>query len=199
VPGQGFPLAHEFMAVALRQMLRIVMTLFPVATLVLFLAAPFGLRPWRVPPDVWAFVTLMFLVGPVLVVNLGLKDHWGRARPDAVTQFGGEALFTPALRIADQCAANCSFVSGEGAGATALGVAMVVLAPWVLAPLPLRRRRRALALALCLPVLAIVLRVAMGRHFLSDSVFAILIVLAIAAILHPLVVAPAPQPPGPHR
>ena len=52
-----------------------------------------------------------------LLVNALLKDHWGRARPNETTLFGGDGAFSGPFVIAGQCARNCSFVSGEGAGA----------------------------------------------------------------------------------
>ena len=50
------------------------------------------------------------LLGPGWVVNEALKNHWGRARPEQVSDFGGAQRFTPALQPADQCVKNCSFV-----------------------------------------------------------------------------------------
>ena len=59
-------------------------------------------------------------LGPGLVVNGILKEHWGRARPRDVTQFGGDRRFTPALVIADQCERNCSFSAGHPSAGFAL-------------------------------------------------------------------------------
>lgn len=196
--GQGFWLGHSVVVETVRSLLRIAMTAMPFLTLGALVATLFGRRPWGVPPRLWGYITLLFLIGPLLIVNVGLKDHWGRARPETVAAFGGTAHFTPALRIADQCDRNCSFVSGEGSGATAAGIAMILLAPYALAGMAPRRRKRILRLALLAPALAIVLRVAMGRHFLSDTVFGVLVVLAVAAALRPMIVARAPQSGNPH-
>ena len=54
----------------------------------------------------WAYVALCAAVGPGLVANLGFKDHWGRARPVHVTEFGGTKQFTPPLVRTDQCEAQ---------------------------------------------------------------------------------------------
>lgn len=196
-PGQGFWISDILAVRIVRQILRIAMTLMPVVTLVLWILSLLGYRPWRVPPRLWGFITLLFVIGPLLIVNVGLKDHWGRARPADVTQFGGPLSFTPALRISDQCESNCSFVSGEGAGATAAAISMILLAPYALPGMARRKRQRILRLALIAPAVAIFLRVAMGRHFLSDTVFAILIVLAIAEILSPLAVSAETHPEKP--
>src|SRR5690606_18059807 len=126
------------------------------------------------------FIFLLYLLGPILLVNGVLKTYWGRARPVDVAEFGGAATFTPPWLPADQCVANCSFVSGEGSAATALLLAFVVLAPdaWRLFP------RRAFALyalaGLVLPATGLALRIMTGRHFLSDTIFAVLLVLSLA-------------------
>ena len=113
----------------------------------------------------------------MLLVNGVLKTHSGRARPADVAAFGGEAAFTPPLRMADECARNCAFVSGEGAGAVALAIGVGALAP------PSRGLRAGLA---AMAALVCALRVATGRHFLSDVVFAALLVGMLGLALHRL-------------
>ncbi|MEI9804295.1 MAG: hypothetical protein WDN48_07260 [Pseudolabrys sp.] len=56
-------------------------------------------------------------LGPGLAVNVLLKDHWGRPRPIDVTQFGGMDKFVPWWDPRGACPNNCSFVSGDVAGA----------------------------------------------------------------------------------
>lgn len=132
------------------------------------------------------FVFLLYLLGPILLVNGVLKQHWGRARPEHVAEFGGAAQFTPPWLPADQCVANCSFVSGEGSAATALALTFLAFAPTARRLLPPKWfPLYALAGAL-LPLAGLALRVMTGRHFLSDTVFAVLLVLAIALVLHRL-------------
>lgn len=132
------------------------------------------------------FIFLLYLLGPILLVNGVFKSYWGRARPVDVAEFGGLAAFTPPWLPADQCVANCSFVSGEGSAATALLLAFVVLAPdaWRILS------RRAFAIYVLaggiLPGAGLALRVMTGRHFLSDTVFAVLLVLALGLGLHRL-------------
>jgi hypothetical protein len=91
-------------------------------------AALVGRQLLRVGARVWGFISLLYLLGPILLVNGLLKEHWGRARPANVTPLGGTQEFTPALIPTDVCDSNCSFVSGEGSAAVALGIAMLVLA-----------------------------------------------------------------------
>ncbi len=128
----------------------------------------------------WNIVVAVYLLGPGLAANVLLKSHWGRARPAHLVEFGGTADFTPALLPSDECARNCSFVSGEASGATAAAIAIWLLS----APLPqpwLRRACRAFAIAIA--VVGSSLRIVAGRHFLSDVVFAVLIVTGIALFL----------------
>jgi lipid A 4'-phosphatase len=132
-------------------------------------------------------LALTLALGPGLVVNVGFKDYWGRARPSQITLFGKERSFTPALIPSDQCRRNCSFASGEAA----MGFSLVVLAL-------LARRRRWLAL---LPGLALgtalsLVRMAAGGHFLSDVIFGGLIAAAVAVAIYAVIYRPRPAPAG---
>jgi lipid A 4'-phosphatase len=123
----------------------------------------------------WLFLALSLGVGAGLVVNVILKDHWHRARPVQVQEFGGTARFTPPFLISDQCNRNCSFVAGDPS---------TVLTLSSLAYLVRRRRRAVLAASLLAWGGAGWLRIAMGGHFFSDVVFGGVIVLAVIAALH---------------
>src|SRR5258708_10663558 len=81
-----------------------------------------------------AFLLLSLALGPGLLGNAALKDHWGRARPAQVTVFAGPQHFTPVLIPADQCARNCSFPARH----PAMGFYLVSFAFLVRDP---RRRR----------------------------------------------------------
>ncbi|HTH96237.1 MAG TPA: phosphatase PAP2 family protein [Stellaceae bacterium] len=116
-------------------------------------------------------------LGPGLLANTILKDHWGRARPSQIDLLGGTRHFTPALIPSDQCASNCSFVSGHGSMAFAL-----ISFAFILAPGPWRRR--AVWLALGFGVLTGLARIAQGAHFLSDTVFAGFFMVGLAWLLH---------------
>lgn len=149
-----------------------------------------GKALFGVAARVWGFVAALYLLGPILLVDRGLKEHWGRARPANVAPFGGPAEFTPALVPSDQCTANCAFVSGEGSAAVALAVAMLAVGP------PIRRRLGPRGLRVWYGAAGLIAagtllqRIATGRHFLSDSVFATIFVLAIALILRRLILVP---------
>ncbi len=178
VPGEGFAMARSGVLEAVRVAIRW-------STVTLFFVALFAwpatavLRRPAVPGRVWGVIAGVYLLGPGLLVNGVLKEWWGRARPAQVQPFGGDRTFTPAWRITDQCATNCSFVSGEGAGAAAFAVAVVLLAP----ALPHRWRRLSVAVAVAVAALGGALRVVTGRHFASDTVIAVLMVALIATLL----------------
>lgn len=145
---------------------------------------------WGYPLRLWAYLAAVYVAGPALLVNGVLKAHWGRARPYQLGDFGGEALFTPFWKITDQCQRNCSFVSGEVAGTTALAVLILVLA-WQHRPALSGPKRGAMAaLAAALPVLVALQRMAVGRHFLSDCVLALLFTAFLAAVLYRPIVGP---------
>jgi lipid A 4'-phosphatase len=135
-------------------------------------------RPlWRFDRKALLFIAFSTALGPGLLANTLLKDHWGRARPVQVEAFGGPHHFTPAPLPAAECARNCSFVSGHAA----LGFSLVAFA-FMLQPGP--PRRRGIGAALALGGLVGLVRIAQGAHFLSDVVFAGLLVFGTTALLY---------------
>jgi lipid A 4'-phosphatase len=104
------------------------------------------------------------LLGSGLLVNAGLKEYWGRARPVQVAQFGGPQHFSPALSPTDQCAHNCSFVSGHATSG------YILMAVGLMGSVTTRRRWLWIGLAWGAVVSAA--RIAEGGHFLSDTLFA---------------------------
>ena len=117
------------------------------------------------------------------IVNLLLKAHVGRARPDTLAEFGGTAQFTPPWQIVDECARNCSFTSGESAMAASLAIpALVILWPHLT-----RDRARLLAILIAVAYVAAtsLLRIGLGRHFLSDTVFSVLFAAGAALVFYP--------------
>jgi lipid A 4'-phosphatase len=107
-PPHGFPLAewpplHGFTA-AIRWITW--------AILLVALAGAVWLRMmgrplWRLDRNALIFLVAALAIGPGIVVNTVLKDHWGRARPYQIEEFGGARQFTAAPLPADQCARNC--------------------------------------------------------------------------------------------
>lgn len=163
-PGDGFFLgnwppfriAHEYLSV--------VVATYAIAVAALLLT---GLA-WRrsifgLSPRAAIFLLLSLALGPGLTVNTIFKDHWGRARPAQIAQFGGEKKFTPAFVPSDQCARNCSFPAGD----PAMGFYLVSAA--LLAGSAPARRNGVVA-AVALGAALGVVRLAQGGHFLSDVI-----------------------------
>lgn len=107
---------------------------------------------------------LMLVIGLWLVIHVGLKDQWGRPRPTEVTAFGGVRGFVPAGRPASACERNCSFVSGHAATGFALSAFGLTGSP--------ATRRRWLRIGWGAGLAIGAGRVLQGGHFLSDIVFA---------------------------
>lgn len=132
----------------------------------------------------WGFVALNVFFASGLIANGILKAQIGRARPADVIEFGGGAPFTPAFQISEHCARNCSFVSGEVSLAASLAIPIVIIL-WHRLP-HLWARLIAVGLATAYVVLVSLLRIGLGRHFLSDAVFAVLFSVGMALILYPM-------------
>lgn len=137
------------------------------ATIMLIRSLSIG-KGRAVPLNVWWFMVASFMVGPIGFVNGILKTFWGRARPADVEYFGGDKLFTPPMIITDQCDTNCSFVSGES---SAITTAIIVLAIVLWANMTALWRAISMYLVLPISLFGIALRIIMGRHFLSDTIF----------------------------
>lgn len=122
----------------------------------------------------YIYLMVLLLVAPLITV-LVFKNTWSRARPMEVVQFGGEVAFTPYYEPTDQCAEDCSFISGHTSrGFYFLGVVFLLQA-WQ------SRWRRPVQLLLgAYAVQAGVLRVITGQHWSTDVLFAAIIVTTIA-------------------
>jgi lipid A 4'-phosphatase len=126
---------------------------------------------------------LALVVGVGLIVNVILKDHFGRARPRDIQEFGGSKQFTPAFVLSRECDKNCSFSSGEAAaGFYALSLAMV-----------LSRRRFYIVAACAFGCLASYFRVAAGAHFFSDVVVSFFVMLLVTDVLRHYLMEPPPN------
>jgi lipid A 4'-phosphatase len=126
-----------------------------------------------------AFLIATLALGPGLLTNVILKDHWGRPRPIDVRQFGGDYRFTPWWDPRGDCPDNCSFIAGEPSGAF-----------WTLAPAALAGPELlplAYGAALAFGVGTGVLRIAAGAHFFSDVVFAGVFMYLLIWFLHGLI------------
>ncbi len=144
---------------------------------------------WQLDGKKIAYLFLVLLLGAGLIVNLVLKDNFGRARPRNVVEFGGTRLYTAPFIVSDECGKNCSFSSGEAAG----GFFFLALAR------ALSRRRAVLAAAFGFGAMASLCRIASGAHFFSDTVASFFVMLIVADVLYYYLLSPerervAPRP-----
>jgi lipid A 4'-phosphatase len=131
-----------------------------------------------IPGSAAIFLLLTLALGPGLLANTILKDHWGRGRPIDVIAVGS-IPFTPWWDFRAPCEGNCSFVAGEPSGAF-----------WTLAPAaltPPQWRLLAYGGALGFGAAVGVLRMAAGGHFFTDVVFAGVFMFLLIWLVHGLI------------
>ncbi len=179
----GFVWQHNAVFQFIRMTLIYLLALFGLASVAMLLRSWAIGKRRAVAVNVWGFIVTTFLVGPLFLANSVLKTYWGRARPRDVAPFGGDSAFTPPWLMTDQCDVNCSFVSGEG---SALAAGILVLAI-VVGP-NLRGIWRWIAGFVVLPLMlfGIALRVIVGAHFFSDTLFAILLMALVTWVFYGL-------------
>ncbi len=119
------------------------------------------------------FILLCVIIGPGLIINVVLKDHWGRPRPRQIVEFGGRLAYTQPLLP--------SPVRGKSFPCGHCSVGYLYALGWWL----WRRRRplraaASLAIGLALGTLLGLGRMAAGAHFLSDAVWSALIAYGVA-------------------
>ena len=120
------------------------------------------------------FLIATISIGPGLIVNLGLKDHWHRPRPNQTQDFNGPNPFRPWWDDSGACRKNCSFVSGEAAtGFWMVAPASVLPEPW---------QGPAIVAAFAFGAGASLLRMAFGGHYLSDVLLGGLVTLIVIEI-----------------
>ena len=142
--------------------IEIALIAFPFVALAMKLIFP-G-RKMLVPASAILFLASSLILGPGLLVNVALKNHWGRPRPVQVEQFGGTERFMPWWQPNGDCKKNCSFVSGEASAAFwAIAPAALATAEWQ--PLTF-------GAAMVFGAAISFSRIATGGHFLSDTIFA---------------------------
>ena len=159
-----FPHARLKLLVAIRQILfylPVVVAVYFVYQLIANLKHKGPGYNWRKTRD-YSTALVSLVVGPYLLVNLFLKQISNRPRPYETDIFGGREFFTPAGDFSGACDGNCSFVSGEAAGAG-----------WIACLIVLMPKRLRLVVGIPLIILSFVspmLRTFFGGHFFSDVV-----------------------------
>ncbi len=108
------------------------------------------------------FLILLLALGPGLIINVILKDNYGRARPREIVEFGGSYKFTQVWEKGDT-GKNSSFPSGHAS------VGFYLMAPWFI----FRQKKRAMGMTFLLIGLSYgflvgTARIFQGGHFLSD-------------------------------
>ncbi|MBS4052471.1 MAG: phosphatase PAP2 family protein [Methylomonas sp.] len=119
------------------------------------------------------YVLLVIAIGPGLVVNLIVKDHWGRPRPVHIQQFGGEYTYVPPAKLG--YTPDKSFVCGH----CSVGYAFFVL-------YFLSQNHKVFYFTLTL-VLAWIMgftRMTAGGHFVSDILWSGYLVFLVAYALY---------------
>jgi membrane-associated phospholipid phosphatase len=172
-----FPVSREERFAVLRDIDSAVAWAGRLAIPFLFLSA-LGVTVWRAlqgtPWDwrrLWrncSFMLVLGLITPLFLIHEVLKKEIGRPRPREVSAFAGDKVFTPPWESSlGQCSRNCSFPSGH-----------VAFPAWLMSAWYLGGRHRRLWLiggALgCLGVALI--RIALGAHFLSDTLASVALV-----------------------
>lgn len=112
----------------------------------------------------WLFLATCLAIGPGIVGNTILKDHWGRARPVHLTEFGGSKTYSLPLIPSDQCRRNCSFVAGEPSMMYAAFFAAAFIFPGM--------GRKLIMAGVAFGLFSGLIRISQGAHFLSDVIFA---------------------------
>jgi lipid A 4'-phosphatase len=131
-------------------------------------------RLWGLDGRKLTYLLLVLALGSGFMVNGMLKEGFGRARPRELAEFGGTADFTPAFLPATACSHNCSFSSGDSAGAFfTLSFAYVFT-----------RRRALMVAAVAYGLLVSLARIAAGAHFLSDTVVSFFVMLIASDAFH---------------
>jgi lipid A 4'-phosphatase len=130
---------------------------------------------WR---KIGLFLVLTMLLGPGLIVNAVLKDHWGRPRPRNITEFGGKYNYEKVLSI-DPESPGKSFPCGHAS------MGFYLFVPWFL----LRKRHKvwaavSLASGIIMGLAIGLARIAQGGHFASDVIVSGLLVYLITTILY---------------
>jgi lipid A 4'-phosphatase len=130
---------------------------------------------WR--GDHWLYLAIASIVGPWLLVNVWLKEYWGRWRPIFLQEFGGAERYSLPFDWSGSCPRNCAFVSGEVASMVMLFVGVALISRhW---------RPVFYALAALLGAIVSFIRIGMGGHFLTDTLAAagLMVVLAVVVLV----------------
>jgi lipid A 4'-phosphatase len=123
------------------------------------------------------FILLCVILGPGLIINLVLKDHWGRARPRQLVEFGGSSEYSQPLVPFQE--SGKSFPCGHCSVGYLYGIGW-----WVWRRNHPQLAAASLAAGLVMGTLLGIGRMTDGGHYLSDAVWSALIALGIAHVVY---------------
>ena len=122
------------------------------------------------------YLLLVLIMGPGFIINVVFKDHWGRARPAQIEQFGGTKKFSPAFIISRECDRNCSFVSGHASmGFYLIAVGLLIGPP---------HRKKIITVAIICGALIGLVRITQGGHFISDVIFSFFFIYGVSKVTY---------------
>ena len=121
------------------------------------------------------FLLLAVVLGPGLLGNVVLKDHWKRPRPREIAEFGGEMRYVPAPLPGRE--GGASFPCGHCTVGFLYGIGW-----WIWRRRPVRAVASLAAGLLTGGVLGIG-RMAAGAHFLSDVLWSALLAAGVSHVL----------------
>ena len=126
---------------------------------------------------IFLHISIIFslILGSGALVNLGLKDNFGRARPKQIKEFGAQKEFSKVYQMASQCYKNCSFSSGHAAAAYSITTVAFLV--------PKNRQIITYMLGIIYGTVVGFGRIVQGGHFISDITTSAWIVLLVTYIL----------------
>jgi lipid A 4'-phosphatase len=112
------------------------------------------------------FLLLLMLLGPGVLVNSVLKEHWGRPRPRQMQLFGGDRSYHQVWERGES-GKGLSFPSGHASAA------FYLMAPYFVLRRSSRKWAKVTLLGGCSYGIAMgIARMVQGGHFLSDVIWA---------------------------
>jgi membrane-associated PAP2 superfamily phosphatase len=131
-------------------------------------------RQWR---GAATLVLLAVAVGPGLIGNAVLKDHWKHPRPRDLIELGGSLLYVPSPLVGHE--GGASFPCGHCTVGFLFGIGW-----WIFRRSHPRLATVSLAAGLMIGALLGIGRMAAGAHFLSDVIWSALLACGVTHILY---------------
>lgn len=170
-----WPLAHEFPWLILYRAAPWITASILVAGLAAFaLSLTSARRHWR---GAATLVLLSVAIGPGLIGNAMLKDHWRHPRPRDLVEFGGSMHYVPSPLMGKE--GGASFPCGHCTVGFLYGIGW-----WIFRRRRPRRAAVSLATGLAAGALLGIGRMAAGAHFLSDVIWSALLACAVTHLLY---------------